>query len=408
MSALLLLFHYSSPINNYIGIIGLVISIITLFLSIVAIRVSVKSDKFKLIRVSANSAPESVPESTPESQSVDAVLAAPKKVYIPYPRNVYFTGRYSLLSEMRAALASDRMSTLPSVVALIGLGGIGKTQLALEYSYRYQNEYDIVWWIRSDENTTIIQDYAQITKSFDLLAKDARDLNQQARAAKSFLEGRSKWLLVFDNVKFSQDIEPYLPCKGGGHVIITSRNRYWENITHFLTAIRFDRNESIEFLSKITGQSNREAASELAEVLGDLPLALSQAGAYIKETSISIGIYLEQFLKMRDELLMFAKPDAYPGHIATTLKISVIAAGRDAPMCVDLLNLCAYLAPDLIPKALLLKGADYLPQPLDSTAKNEIELDKILGFFRTLLPHKLLWRGLFYSRNSASCYPRWT
>lgn len=142
-----------------------------------------------------------------------------------------------------------------------------------------------------------------------------------------------------------------------------------------LTVDIFTPDESIEFLRRRTGQDDEDAARALAEALGNLPLALEQAGAYIQETGITISAYLTLFQERRKELLRRGKPDAYPDTMATTWDLSFQKAREEVPASADLLNICAFLAPDDIPKSLLTNSAEYLPDRLASAAKDEMALN---------------------------------
>ena len=119
-------------------------------------------------------------------------LISAKAIHIPYTRNANFTGRDELLGDLQAALQSGDKVALTHIKALIGLGGIGKTQLALEYSYRYQDDYDIVWWLRSELPSTLLDDYALMAAKLELPGRDSGDPNLMAEAARCFLETQSR------------------------------------------------------------------------------------------------------------------------------------------------------------------------------------------------------------------------
>ncbi len=188
-----------------------------------------------------------------------------------------------------------------------------------------------------------------------------------------WLEENGGWLLVFDNAQEPENLTDYLPRTGAGHVIITSRNPNWGGTAKPLLVDVFSRQESVEFLLSRTGQT--DGAHALAETLGDLPLALEQAGAYIQETGISLSAYLKLFQKRQKELLRRGKPDAYPDTVATTWDISFRKAREEVPASADLLNLCSFLAPDDIPKSLLTGGIEHLPEPLASAVSDEMALN---------------------------------
>ena len=300
---------------------------------------------------------------------------------ILYKENLNFTGRKTLLNELRSALSSGKNAALIQSQVISGSGGIGKTQLALAYTYRHINDYDVIWWVKSEEPATLAADYAALAIELDPKMAP-KDVDAQINAVKRWLETNSGWLLVFDNAQKPEDLDKYLPKSGSGHAIITSRNQVWEGFASVLDVPLFEREESINFLFKRTGKCDRDSANELADALGDLPLALEQAGAYIKEAGKSFNSYLKLFQVRSKEILKQGKPINYPKPVATTWDISVEAARKDALASTDLLNLCSFLAPDQMPRYLLTKGSDNLPEPLASAIRDEMELDKVLTSLR--------------------------
>ncbi len=294
---------------------------------------------------------------------------------VPHIRNTHFTGREDILSELRAALTSGEPAAWKQAVT--GMGGVGKTQIALEYIYRHMAEYQIIWWIRSEELATMASDYANLAEPLGLPEKDSIDQTEIVRAVKSWLEHNSGWLLIFDNAQDTNEMGDYLPQAGGGHVIITSRNPGWSKIAKLLPAKVFDRTESIDFLCMRTEQDDKEAADMLAEELGDLPLALEQAGAYIEETTMSLAAYCELFKSRRQELWGEETPPmGYPKAVGATWSLAMDRVGEESPEAAYLLNLCSYLAPDDIPIELLRKGKEHLPEPLASAVTNQLIMNR--------------------------------
>ncbi|MEA3323638.1 MAG: hypothetical protein U9Q37_00640, partial [Euryarchaeota archaeon] len=159
---------------------------------------------------------------------------------VPHIRNPNFTGREDILS----ALTSGEPAAWKQ--ALTGMGGVGKTQLALEYIYRHKPDYKVIWWIRSEEPAAMAADYASLAASLDLPEKDSIDQSETVRAVKRWLEHNSGWLLIFDNANDQRTIRDYIPLGGVGHVIITSRNPDWGSVAGLLPIKEFDRADSIE------------------------------------------------------------------------------------------------------------------------------------------------------------------
>lgn len=303
---------------------------------------------------------------------------------IPYAPNRDFSGRESLLIRLRDFLNLEKNTTIKRVfpIALTGMGGVGKTQLALEYAYRYAQSYSVIWWVSSESPSTMAADYSNLVIGLDLPEKDLGDQKIQTRLAKKWLENNSDWLLIFDNAMYPQDLEEYLPKSGSGHVIITSRNPNWMNIANVLNVKEFTREESIEFLLKRTGQSDRKKAEDLAIELGDLPLALEQAGAYIEETAISMEDYLERFRKYKILILNRGKPSGYPGTIASTFNLSIEAARRETPASADLLTLCSFMDLEPIPISLFIEGSKHIIEPLATTITDRMELENAISALR--------------------------
>ena len=300
---------------------------------------------------------------------------------VPHIHNPNFTGRKGILSELRLALTSGEPAAWKH--ALTGMGGVGKTQLAVEYIYRHKPDYRVIWWIRSEEPATMAADYAGLAASLDLPEKGSIDQSETVRAVKRWLEHNSGWLLIFDNTHDQRTIREYIPQGGAGHVIITSRNRDWSSVAKLLPVKKFDRADSIEFLCKRTRQDDRDAADALADELGDLPLALEQAGAYIETTGITLTDYQELFRSRRKELWEDESPPPdYPDSVATTWSLAMDNVREEYKEAADLLNLCAFLAPDEIPLEMLREGAEQIPEPLASTASDRLAMNRAIRVLR--------------------------
>jgi GTPase SAR1 family protein len=300
---------------------------------------------------------------------------------VSHHRNPNFTGREDILSGLRLALTSGEPAAWKQ--AAFGMGGVGKTQLAVEYIYRHKPDYRVIWWIHSEEPATMAADYASLADDLDLPEKGFIDQSETVRAVKRWLEHNSGWLLIFDNANDQRAIHDYIPQGGAGHIIITSRNPDWGSVAGLLPVKEFDRADSIDFLCKRTGQDDEKAADVLAEELGDLPLALEQAGAYIETTGTTLTDYQELFRSRRKELWGDESPPPdYPDSVATTWSLAMDDVREESWGAADLLNLCAFLAPDDIPLEMLREGAEHIPEPLASTASDRLAMNRAIKVLR--------------------------
>jgi len=302
---------------------------------------------------------------------------------VPHLRNPNFTGRSQLLADLRQALTAEKTAALTQTQAVHGLGGVGKTQLALEYAYRYAADYGLVWWLRSEEPTTLAADYSGLATALDLPEKEAQEQSAIIKVVRQWLDHHSGWLLIFDNASQAQDLLPHLPQAPTGHVIITSRHPHWKGVANPLRVPVWPREESVAFLMRRTGAQSEAMpvaeAAAVAEELGDLPLALEQASAYVEATGIAWTDYLDLFRQYRQDLLKEHQPLAYGATVATTWEISFQRVKAEAPAAVDLLNVCAFLAPDEIPRRLLIEGREHLPEALAQVLAQPLVVNKAIA-----------------------------
>jgi tetratricopeptide (TPR) repeat protein len=319
---------------------------------------------------------------------------------VPYPRNPNFTGRERLLDSMHQSLTSDNPSA--RVQAVYGMGGVGKSQLALEYAYRHRDDYAIIWWVPSDDPATASLHLSKLAARLGMRMSSGGLTPEDVRAAlHQELKGRSDWLIIFDNAPDPDAIAALLPERSGA-VIITSRNPDWGSLAQSFCLRVLERADSIQFLQKRTGLSNADgAAGKLAQAVGDLPLALEQAAATVEQARITFADYLGRFENHWAELLRSGRtPGDYPDTVAMTWELAFREVTRDAPVAAALLNLCAFLAPVDIPRSFLTRAATALPRPLSSTVADPLQLDNVIARLhryslvdvteKTLAIHKLV------------------
>jgi tetratricopeptide (TPR) repeat protein len=288
------------------------------------------------------------------------------------PRNKNFTGRESLLEELRHRLTGGRLTGEPTAVlphALQGLGGVGKTQLAIEYAYRYAADYDLVWWIPADQTALIRSELAALAPRLGLTGIAPERVEDGLRAVLDSLrrgEPSSRWLLIFDNADQPETLRDVLPTglPTGGDVLVTSRNHRWQSVVDAVEVDVFTREESVEFLRRRVPGSQDEDSEVLAEELGDLPLALEQAGALQAETGMSVADYLRLLKTEARKLLTENAPTDYPWPVAAAWSLSMAQVGKQMPFALELLRLCAFFGPEPIPRDLLQRGQYVLDSPL--------------------------------------------
>ena len=215
------------------------------------------------------------------------------------PRPVYLAGRQELLAGLDAMLAGREAG--PGVVVLCGLGGAGKTSVAVEYAYRQAAGCGVVWQLPAEDPAGLAAGFAELAAH--LGAGDGSGGDPMGRVH-AVLALRDDWLLVFDNVLGPAAVAGLVPPAGGGRVVITSQFGSWPG-RQVLEVPVLDRDTAAGFLLDRAGAAGdaEEAAAELAGELGGLPLALEQAGAYMQASGRSIAGYLGLFRARRAELL---------------------------------------------------------------------------------------------------------
>jgi tetratricopeptide (TPR) repeat protein len=290
---------------------------------------------------------------------------------VPPLHNRHFTGRDEELSALKDALAVHR------VVALSGLGGMGKTQLAVQYAARHAADYDVVWWIGAEQSTTLVHDFAALAGALGLPLAHGQDEQAVVAAVRERLRTLDRWLLIFDNAADPASVRPFVPEGTSGHVLVTSRYAAWAGMAQGLTVEKLSDEAAADFLLRRTGEENAVAARHLAAALQGLPLALVQAAAYIETTRRSLEDYATLFAERTEELLAWSENlDPHDRTVATTWELSFAALQRDAPDAAGLLNLIAFLAGDDIPTWVVAEGS--LPEALSALA-DPLAFDRAIG-----------------------------
>ncbi|NUK09533.1 tetratricopeptide repeat protein [Streptomyces lunaelactis] len=309
------------------------------------------------------------------------------KVWNVRPRYAWFTGRAPVLDRLRDQLRGDSRSAQRFPQVLYGLGGVGKTQVAREYAHRFRADYDLVWWVEAEQPERVVSSLAELAEEMDLRAGDV-----VAEAAKAALQALrrgvpySRWLLIFDNV---EDLDRALgllpeeigPISGGvyGHILATCRNKPVSTRLEPLEVEVFTRPESVEHLCRRVNRLPARDADRVAEAVGDLPLAVEVAAAWLAETATPVDSYVEQLKEQSTKVLSLGKPEDYSKQIGATWNISIARLREESRAAVRLLELCSFFSAE--PISMRLIGSDSMFQsllPYDPDLRERYMLGKVI------------------------------
>jgi len=357
----------------------------------------------------------------PDRPSPSSRVGPPEVWNVPYYRNPYFTGRDELLDQLdellapfeQAATLTSRRVALTQPQAITGLGGIGKTQIAVEYAYRSRDSgrYRHTFWVNAASQETILASFVEIATLLpEFAARNETDQRKLIEAVKHWLEQcKQPWLLIFDNVDHDGDlpaIREYLPQGGSGSVLLTTRA---SAVGSLATPIEVETMGFVEGALLLLRRAHRvkhtfdlehmsdeeidqvHRAGNIVEALDHFPLAIDQAGAYLEETQCSFEEYLDLYQTHRQKLLAErgAQATDYPDSVATTWSLSIQKVQQKRPAAAELLQLCSFLAPDSIPEELITDGAAYWPALLQQAATDPFAFQQMM---KELLKYSLVKR----------------
>ena len=264
-------------------------------------------------------------------------------------RNASFIGRNEILENLH-----DQLIGSSTPVALHGFGGVGKTQVAQEYAHRFMADYDVVWWVPAEQRDLISSHLADLAPYLRIRPADATD--QTANLVREALrrgQPYERWLLIFDNADEPGDLVDDFPG-GPGHVIVTSRNPGWWHVAHPMQVDVFSRAESLVYLQRRVPALSEADATLVAEALGDMPLAVDQAGAWLAATGLPASQYLEELRQRFAATTELGSPtSAYETSVAVTYQLSFERLRTQSPAAARLLELCACFGSDPISLTLL-------------------------------------------------------
>jgi hypothetical protein len=276
------------------------------------------------------------------------------------PRPAEVTGRDPLLAEIAERFAAP---TGVVCIALVGLGGVGKTTAAVEYAYRSADAYHVIWHVHAQSDTTLRDGFDRLAEALGLADEaDPRD------AVHAHLARTDRpWLLIFDNAPDDATIRPWLPGLGDGHVLVTTRDGGWP-AGQRITVGAWDTATATRFLLAHARPDDRDeaAAEAIATHLGGLPLALAQAVGYLESTGAGLDRYRTLLTNARSVVLSRDAPAAHPEPVTATWSLAVATIARTMPEALTLLRLLACMAPDDIPVRLILSRRNRTPYPMSA------------------------------------------
>jgi len=268
------------------------------------------------------------------------------------------------------------------------MGGVGKTQLAIEYAHRFADSYDVVWWLDAEKTMLLESQYADLAAVLGCVEPGTPAATVR-RAVLSDLHWRRDWLIIFDNAADPDNLREWLP-NGPGHVLITSRSAGWSEVAIPVPIDVLPRGESVQLLrGRVPGLAESDAAL-LAEALGDLPLAIAQATVYLAETRMRPADYIVLLNDRATELLSEGKPVTYRAGTLTAVTTLAYDRLRSADKdAADLAAICAFLPPERIPVAWFITATDRLPDTLATRLADPLALSRLLATLtRSSLVHR--------------------
>lgn len=326
-----------------------------------------------------------------------------------FSRNAHFRGRKEELEKIHRLLQNGAAVAVTQAVAVHGLGGIGKTQLANEYAWLYAGHYTALLWVPADSPSALFSGLASLVRGgalgqFRSTTGEAQGplhsltVASLAAAALAWLETQSGWLLILDNAdtpEMGELIAELLPRLRHGHLMVTSRRSVWHEAFAECRLGVLSTEEALGYMMERCPNAGDEAlARRLVRRLGCLPLALAQAAACIRAEGLSFAQYLMELRSSRRLEVLRRLPEgvlSYPKPVAETWAITLARLDEET---VILLQILSWLAPDTISRSLvegkLQMGDDPTPKTCRKALAQLAEYSLVDLSPRNIAVHRLL------------------
>lgn len=303
------------------------------------------------------------------SQETKLTSSTPWQVPVcdpPYTYDDLFTDRETILAAISSFFASTRPHRT-SILALSGMGGIGKTAIALEYCYRTSQAYQHILWLNASSRSVLSTYVSLLADRLSLPNAIRQDEQQLFATIKQWLREQPGWLLVLDQIEDMTLIDLLVPPLSSGHALLTTRAQDTRKRASLLSIPSMDINASTLFLLRrihiLPGLATLDQASTdivreataIAREMDGFPLALDQAGAYLERWGGDLPTYLTLYRKQRTRLLSERGQVKDDQHEAVTGPSTFVFEQLRGSPYLNLLHLLAFLHPDIIPEGLLVK-----------------------------------------------------
>ncbi|MBV9259095.1 MAG: tetratricopeptide repeat protein, partial [Ktedonobacteraceae bacterium] len=314
---------------------------------------------------------------------------------LAYRRNLFFTDRDDTLEALHRYFTSER--TLQTrTQALYGPGGMGKTHLATEYVYRYQQDYQAILWLNATPPELLSANILALAEQLGISTQEYADEQQRIDAIKRWLQRHDRWLLILDNLEDFSLMDQLIPFNSSGHVLLITQSQTTGLFTSSLAVDQMTIEDGALLLLRcakiIPEQGSLDNASEedrlyaikIAQEFRGYPLALDQAGAYIEETQRTLSSYLALY-KERQALLLGRRgrvANDHPDPVTTTLALTFQKIAQINANALELLHFFAFLHPDALPDEMIHHGASSLSGSLSVVVSDPLALDAAIATLR--------------------------